>query len=235
MKISIIVVIITILIIIVSKIFPYILERIIYKNSNYKVASGNSFHKTFFHKGNRGEFLTYRELEKLGGYNKILANAYIPKKDGTTSEVDLILIHQNGIYVIESKNYSGCIFGDEKNKNWLQTFENGYKQPFYNPIWQNNTHIRHLNNFLDDLDRAYFKSVIVFSERCNIKEMNVRSEDVRVVKRENLYNILENMFDTSKMNLSIKEIDDIYNRLTPFILKTDREKKKHISDIKKRK
>lgn len=196
---------------------PYITEGIIYKNSNYKFASGNSFHETFFNKGNRGEFLTYRELEKLGGYSKILANVYIPKDNGGTSEIDLIFIHQRGIYVIESKNYSGWIFGDEKNKNWMQTFENGYKQPFYNPIWQNNTHIKHLNNYLDEQDRKHFKSIIVFSERCKIKKMNMISKDLEVVKREDLYNTLDTMLDRSKVNLSFKEIDDIYKRLSPFI------------------
>lgn len=211
--------------------FIYIKELSQYRRSSYKSASGNSLSKIMFDKGHRGEFLTYKYLEKVNGYSKILANAYIPKEDGKTTEIDLIFVHQKGIYVIESKNYSGWIFGDENSKSWMQTFPNGYKQRFYNPIWQNNTHIKHLNNLLNHLDREYFKSIIVFSERCSIKKMNVVSERVKVLKRENLYNTLNSMINTSTVNLSIQEIDHIYSRLTPYILKTEEEKRRHIEEM----
>ena len=48
-----------------------------------------------------------------------MANLYIPKGDGTTIEIDLLLVDTTSIYVIESKNSSGWIFGDEKSKNWV--------------------------------------------------------------------------------------------------------------------
>lgn len=37
-----------------------------------------------------------------------------------TYEIDLIMISETGIYVFESKNYSGWIFGDEKQRYWTQ-------------------------------------------------------------------------------------------------------------------
>jgi hypothetical protein len=52
-----------------------------------------------------------------------MTNLYIPKKDGSTTEIDLIMLSQTGVYVFESKNYSGWIFGDEKSKNWMQTLQ----------------------------------------------------------------------------------------------------------------
>ena len=74
-----------------------------FKDSSYKNASGNSFIKTIFNAGNNGEYLTFAKLEKLKGDNKIMTNLYIPKKDKSTTEVDLIMISQTGIYVFESK------------------------------------------------------------------------------------------------------------------------------------
>ncbi|MGB4186169.1 MAG: nuclease-related domain-containing protein, partial [Caldicoprobacterales bacterium] len=141
-----------------------------YRNSNYKLVSGNSFFKTIFDKGNYGEFLTFTKLEKLSDQNKLLTNLYIPRDDGTTTEVDLVMISPTGIYVFESKNYSGWIFGDEKNKNWTQTLENGQKNRFYNPIWQNKAHINALKAVLNLNDDA-FKSYIIFSERCTLKKI----------------------------------------------------------------
>lgn len=74
-----------------------------------------------------GEYSTYCLLDKLEGYKKFLFNCYIPKGDGTTTEVDVIMIHETGIYVIESKNYNGCIFGREDAYEWTQTLPRRYK------------------------------------------------------------------------------------------------------------
>lgn len=47
-------------------------------------------------------------------------NCYIPNRSGDKIEIDMIMLCQKGIYVIENKNYSGWIFGDEKSKNWCE-------------------------------------------------------------------------------------------------------------------
>lgn len=68
--------------------------------------------------GSYGEKLTERELKLVklfGRKGKTLRNVYVPKDDGSTSEIDLLYITQKGIFVFESKNYSGWIFCDEKS------------------------------------------------------------------------------------------------------------------------
>lgn len=87
--------------------------------------------------GRRGEKLTERELRLvrfLGRDGKILRNVYIPKENGETSEIDVLYITQKGIFVIESKNYSGWVFGSEKNYQWTVSLPNGIKNKLYNPI-----------------------------------------------------------------------------------------------------
>ena len=72
--------------------------------------------------GEHGEKLTERELKfirLLGRKGKILRNVYIPKDNGETTEIDIVYITQKGIFVIESKNYSGWIFGNEKDQQTL--------------------------------------------------------------------------------------------------------------------
>ncbi|MER2002174.1 MAG: nuclease-related domain-containing protein [Carnobacterium inhibens] len=93
-----------------------------FNDSNYQKASHHTFWQTFFNKGNMGEYNIYRTLEKIKGTKLILTNLYIPKEDGSTTEIDLVMITKFGFFVIESKNYSGWIFGDEKYRNWTQTF-----------------------------------------------------------------------------------------------------------------
>ncbi|ADL52326.1 nuclease-related domain-containing protein [Clostridium cellulovorans] len=157
-----------------------------YKNSKYKGDSGNSLLKAISNAGNYGEYLTFTALEKLQGGNKILSNVYIPREDGTTTEIGLIMLNKSGIYVFESKNYSGWIFGDENNKNWTQSLNGKVKNKFYNPVWQNKAHISALMKLLRDIDSNYFYSYIVFSERCELKKVFVASQNVYIVKRNAL-------------------------------------------------
>ena len=202
-----------------------------FKDSNYKNASGNSFVKTIFNAGNNGEYLTFAKLEKLKGDNKIMTNLYIPRKDKITTEVDLIMISQTGIYVFESKNYSGWIFGNEKQKNWTQTLQNGKKHKFFNPIWQNNTHINALKYALE-LEEDIFKSYIIFSERCTLKKITLTSENIKVIRRNRLIRELNKDISESKKLINKDQIDIIYNELSQYILVDEKTKQEHIESIK---
>jgi len=210
-------------------IFPRYLK---YRKSSYKDASGNRFLGTVFNKGNYGEFLTYAKLEKLDEYNKLLVNVYLPKEDGTTTEIDLIMISQTGIYVFESKNYSGWIFGDEKNKYWTQTLENRQKNKFFNPIWQNKGHIKALESILQTGDERIYKSYIIFSERCTLKKISVESDGVEVIKRNNLVRYIKGDLKNKNKLLDKAKIDETYKRLSKYSLVDERVKKKHIEAIK---
>lgn len=122
--------------------------------------------------GKRGEKLTQRELKlvyALGRKGKTLRNVYIPKGDGETSEIDVMYITQKGIFVIESKNYSGWIFGREQDYKWTVSRKGKRKNQFYNPIKQNATHIKFLSQYLSNTVPLY--SIIAFSERCELKTL----------------------------------------------------------------
>lgn len=204
---------------------------IMYKDSTYIAASGNSFINTIFNKGSYGEFLTYYKLEKLSGYNKLLTNLYIPKEDGSTTEIDLVMMSKTGIYVFESKNYSGWIFGSESQRNWTQTFPNNKKFRFYNPIWQNNGHINALKYILGVYDTRLYKSYIIFSERCTLKKINLVSKNVRVIKRNDLLNCMEIDLMGSENLLSVGQIDNIYEKLGKYSLADEKVKQEHINNV----
>ena len=86
--------------------------------------------------GQFGEFSTEYALTNhhLPGELVVLKNVYVPYQ-GRTSEIDLLMIHEKGIFVFESKNYSGWIFGSADQLNWTQSLQNG------KPLWgQDCTH-----------------------------------------------------------------------------------------------
>lgn len=205
-----------------------------YYNSKYKSASGNGFLKTILDKGNYGEFLTFAYLEKLDGNNKLMTNLYIPKLDGSTTEVDLIMISQTGIYVFESKNYSGWIFGNEKDKNWTQVLQNKQKNRFFNPIWQNNGHINALKRATGIDNSSLYKSYIIFSERCELKKITVASAHIKVIKRNALIKAIKEDIATSKKCLTDVEVNQLFFQLQKYTCVDEAVKRAHINNIQKK-
>lgn len=182
--------------------------------------------------GKYGEQLTARELKLVkffGRDGKILRNVYIPKDNGETSEIDVMFITQKGIFVFESKNYSGWIFGNEKDGYWTAMLENRMKNRFYNPIKQNRTHIKWLGNYLGEGIPLF--SVIVFSERCELKKVTVQSTDIHVIKRDRTYATVREIWESVPDVLSDEQVDGIYEKLKVLTEVSEAEKQTHIDQI----
>ena len=91
-------------------IIRFVLRYIEYKNSNYYRTTQNSYWSVFSDSGKYGEYRLYQHLQsfELMGC-KFLFSLYVPRDNGKTSEIDVIMLHPKGLFVIESKNYSGWI------------------------------------------------------------------------------------------------------------------------------
>ena len=98
---------------------------------------------------------------------RIMNDVYLPLADGTTTQIDHIVVSQYGIFVVETKNYSGWIFGNENSAQWTQSIY-GKKSRFQNPLRQNYLHICTLSERLR-IDRTYFHSVVAFTGECTFK------------------------------------------------------------------
>ena len=185
--------------------------------------------------GKRGEKLTERELRLvslLGRKGKTLRNVYIPKDNGETSEIDVLFISQKGVFVFESKNYSGWIFGSENSQYWTATLPNGQKNRFYNPIRQNRTHLIWLKWYIGDEVPLF--SVIVFSERCELKKIELTSTDVRVIQRDKTYSTVRDIWEASPDKLSDGEIDRIFEELKQLTNVSKEVKASHVQDIRQK-
>jgi hypothetical protein len=205
--------------------FRYLPFMIKYKKSSYKEASGINMIKFLFNIGYFGEGLTYIALENIPMYSKILTNLYIPTEDGTT-EIDLVYITHSGVYVIESKNYSGWIYGAYKTKYWTQNIY-GRKYKFLNPVWQNKKHVEYLSQALPNVKVT---SLIVFSERSTLKKIDVYGG--LIIKRNDLQERL--LKEKSNIILTEEEINGIYDKLKIYGNKTNKEKKEHVKRLNKK-
>lgn len=84
-----------------------------------------------------------------------------------TSQIDHVVVSKYGMFVIETKNYKGWIFGHENSEKWTQNIY-GHKYTLANPVKQNQSHIRALRNVLSDIDRCPIISIIAFSGRASL-------------------------------------------------------------------
>ena len=112
-------------------------------------------------KGHIGELLVrlfaHWQLDKQT-YRR-LHNVTLNTPDGTT-QIDHIFLSPYGIFVLETKNMSGWIFGSEKQAQWTQKL---YKRTFkfQNPLRQNYKHLKALEATLG-VNPEHLHSVIIF-------------------------------------------------------------------------
>lgn len=113
---------------------------------------------------NRGEVLVRETLLKYceNQAAHVLSNVTLRLMDGTSTQIDHILISTKGIFVIETKHYKGWIFANPKSKAWNQSiFHEKYK--FQNPLNQNYKHVKAVQNLFEFLEPQLIHNIVVFS------------------------------------------------------------------------
>ena len=96
----------------------------------------------------------------------LLNNLTLPTADGTT-QIDHVLVAATGVFVIETKHYSGWIFGNPQDSQWTQQIFRT-KNRFQNPLRQNFAHVKALQS-LFELPDDHFHSVVVFTHEAEFK------------------------------------------------------------------
>lgn len=119
-------------------------------------------------KGARGERRVNSVLDRKLPSNeyKIFDDITLPSSFGPT-QIDHIVVSRYGIFVIETKNYTGWIFGDARSRQWTQVIFKE-KNRFMNPLRQNYKHTKAVESFFS-LGPQYVHSVVVFAGDAKFK------------------------------------------------------------------
>lgn len=115
--------------------------------------------------GDIGERIVGKQLEAIvntyGGY---LYNDFCFEDEyGFSSQIDHILITLGGVFIIETKNIVGTIYGDKDNEQWeciKYQNENIYEKIIKNPLIQNQGHINHLREMFASIPPKMTSMVI---------------------------------------------------------------------------
>ena len=117
--------------------------------------------KSPWFKGKFGEFLVSLLFKLFLPKDKytVLHNITLPTEDGTT-QIDHIVVSPYGLFVVETKNMKGWIFGGEYQNIWTQKLFK-VTNKFQNPLRQNYKHTQTLGTLLG-LETSLIYSVVVF-------------------------------------------------------------------------
>lgn len=175
-----------------------------------KEKSKKTVKKEPLNKGKKGEEAVNQKIKKCFSRHSyfLINNVTLNTKDGGTTQIDHILVSEYGVFIIETKNYSGWIFGGKNNKEWTQSFPKK-KYKFQNPIHQNQKHINELAILFDMFDKRIFKSVIVFTGQSKFKSKNIKN----VINIDELQSYIESF---QKKELSKNKLYFIVGKIDVF-------------------
>lgn len=196
-----------------------------------------SYYQSAEEKGEMGEEIVYNELLKCVKPNDRLLNNYMFQGETISVQVDHIVINGNGVFVIETKNYSGKIYGSNSSENWTQIIRT--KRRYYrrnhshtktyidkyairNPIKQNAGHIYQLSKILPEGIKFHNIVVLVQGNIADVSAENVISP-----------NGLNFVLNPKKGNrvLNSSQINEIYEILCSKSIGDKVSNKQHVREI----
>ncbi len=121
-----------------------------------------------FFKGLAGERRVSRLLRRRldqGSY-QVIDNLLLTA-DNDTTQIDHVVVSVHGIFVLETKNFRGWIFGSERDRTWTQQIF-AFRTRFQNPLRQNWKHLKFLEAVTGvGADKIY--PVVVFAGTAELK------------------------------------------------------------------
>ena len=175
-------------------------------------------------KGIKGEKRVSNVLNRLNKNKyRVLNDVLIRVKDKTV-QIDHIVVSVYGIFVIETKNYAGNIYGDGYKDKWTQ-YLGREKNSFQNPLRQNYGHYKTIENLLNLSDESLLKPVVAFAGTAKLKISNANN----VVYLKNLYNYIT--YYTEEV-IDINTVNRYCEILTQSNIESISENRQHVQRIR---
>ncbi len=157
-------------------------------------------------KGQEGENEVQRILFRLPREKYIVLNdVLLPTGKGMT-QIDHVIVSLYGVFVIESKNYKGKIYGTHDSEKWSQ-YINGEQYNFRNPIKQNLGHVMAIERVAHISGRAIIP-LVVFTGSATLKVLGCNEVVYDGMLYETICRYTDIFFTPEQMTQIAKIIDD---------------------------
>ena len=170
-------------------------------------------------RGKRGENRVKCIIGETIENEQYVINDLIVSNNGNTTQIDHIVINPRGVFVIETKNYSGEIYGSENQREWTQVLAYGnVKNKLYNPLKQNATHVYNVKRIVGNLP---IHSLVVFVQN-----------NTYHIDANNVIPLLElkRTLSSGVSVLTVRQMETAYSLL--LASKTEISTKEHVENIK---
>lgn len=132
-------------------------------------ASTGSTERKIYQKGIEGEEYGLRVLKELDDSYHIF-NDITVEYDNKTSQLDTVIVGDNGVFIMEIKNINGEIQGNIQDKNLVikKTGKRGgvYYKDMYNPYSQVKTHVYRLSNYMkNNKINTWIDGIVLFKPK----------------------------------------------------------------------
>ena len=165
--------------------------------------------------GEMGEMAVARRLRNLPKNDYFVINDLMfQRRNGRTTQIDHVVVSIYGIFVIETKNISGYIYGGEYSQTWTRYWQ-GYSRrgrytkdvkTFDNPVLQNGAHVKALFEELKQYSVLYVP-IVVFSPKA---ELNVDVKGVPVIYWNQISAVIKRYKEPC---ITQEQAQEIYERL----------------------
>ena len=159
--------------------------------------------------------------------SEVLIDDLILPTDRGTTQIDHIVLSRYGVFVIETKNMSGWIFGGENQARWTQVMRR-HKSQFQNPLRQNYHHVRVVEDLLE-LKRGQVENLVVF----------VGTAEPKTAMPPNVFwnrrTLMDHIGSQRTICFSSEEVRDFASKLRRAALENTRDTRRaHVSQVQKK-
>lgn len=182
-------------------------------DSKFSKLTGYSYFDLWTNKKAKAANKLVVALDKVKGSHKVLVDLQVPNGK-SVQQIDALLIHESGIYVIDVKKMSGWISGREQDNEWTQLLHRNKTNTFPNPLRENKGGIQALQEILPEVNRDLFETLILFTNDCSFQQIELYSNNVDVIKTPGLNSWVSSLGGEV---LSQSEIDSLYIALEGYM------------------
>lgn len=189
-------------------------------------------------KGKRGETHVHNILAQLPEGHTVLDDVVLKTSSGTT-QIDHVVISKYGVFVIETKNYRGEIYGDDSRQEWTQiivtdvryrkkwykTYSYVTKNHFYNPVKQSLSHMYAIKKALKEWPNLRVVPIVVFTGNAVLN--NVSSQH-HVIYDDQLLATIQSY---SMPYLSDADVGQVINCLAQKNIRSQVDDRTHVSNV----
>lgn len=173
--------------------------------------------------GSGGEAYVRGLLARLGPEYIVMNDVTIPNGPSTT-QFDHLVFSPYGVFVIETKDYSGRVYGSEHAEQWTQYIgDETYK--FYNPVRQNEGHVRALQK---KLGYQFFVPIVVF---VGDAELKIRRDKAIVLDG---YQLVPTITSYREVRMSQDDAQHLANLVISFAaVLSEEDKEAHAANVRR--